>query len=229
MLPEVVREGFRLVGWRYMTNDERLGQFCYEMHFYSDTKLQAVWEAIHYTVTLYVDEEIYKQFEVLYGEELASGEVDTSPKEGYTLVGWYYGQKCEGDEDCEEYDFTPICEDTVLHGHFEVSRYSVTFYVNGEIRERKTVEHGTSYSVVSDFADDMGLRIVSLYAADTGSLSSDYVSCNLGIEAEELSGLDKAMRVVEQNKWKVIGGVAGGLVLLALLFCLPSMLSRRDK
>lgn len=50
-------------------------------------------------------------------------------KEGHTFAGWYYGSECSGS--CQAYDGAPIYEDTALHAHFNINRYTVTYDVAG--------------------------------------------------------------------------------------------------
>lgn len=50
-------------------------------------------------------------------------------KEGHTFAGWYYGSACSGS--CRVYDGAPIYEDTALHAHFNINRYTVTYDVAG--------------------------------------------------------------------------------------------------
>lgn len=52
-------------------------------------------------------------------------------KEGYTFTGWYYGTESEHGENCTAYDGEPITEETSLHAHFEINRYTVTYDTAG--------------------------------------------------------------------------------------------------
>ncbi|WP_251548322.1 InlB B-repeat-containing protein [Pumilibacter intestinalis] len=52
-------------------------------------------------------------------------------KEGHTFAGWYYGTQAEHEENCRAYDGAPIYEDTELHAHFNINRYTVTYDVAG--------------------------------------------------------------------------------------------------
>lgn len=52
-------------------------------------------------------------------------------KEGHTFAGWYYGTQAEHGSSCRVYDGAPIYEDTALHAHFNINRYTVTYDVAG--------------------------------------------------------------------------------------------------
>ena len=52
-------------------------------------------------------------------------------KEGYTFAGWYYGTQADHGENCRAYDGAPIYEDTALHAHFNINRYTVTYNAAG--------------------------------------------------------------------------------------------------
>ncbi len=52
-------------------------------------------------------------------------------KEGHTFAGWYYGTQADHGENCRAYNGAPIYEDTALHAHFNINRYTVTYNAAG--------------------------------------------------------------------------------------------------
>ncbi len=52
-------------------------------------------------------------------------------KDGHTFAGWYYGTQADHGESCRAYDGAPIYEDTALHAHFNINRYTVTYNAAG--------------------------------------------------------------------------------------------------
>ena len=226
----VTREGYTFVEWRYIDENGLLGERYTGANVHSDLKLKAIWERIYFTVDFYVDGEIYGQKKVPYGIGLFDLGFPAVIKEGHTLIGWYLGEHCEN-ETCTEYNFPPIYANVTLHGHFEINKYTVTYFVNGEVFEMKTVEHGAPISDVVDFANNMGLRVMFYRAVDGQTLSSDIVSCDMNVEAEEMNYFDKTLNVIKQNKWKVIGGVAGGVAIIVIIstVCGGTKRKRRHK
>lgn len=56
---------------------------------------------------------------------------DDPVKEGHTFTGWYYGTQAEHGENCIAYSGAPIYEDTALHAHFQINRYTIIYDSNG--------------------------------------------------------------------------------------------------
>lgn len=66
-------------------------------------------------------------------------------KEGHTFAGWYYGSQAQHGEDCTAYNGEPIYEDTALHAHFNINRYTVTYNtLGGTPVDKITVDWNTS-------------------------------------------------------------------------------------
>ena len=198
------REGYTFKGW-YLPN----GTQYTNQPIKADTTLTAQWERNVFTVT----------FETDGGSAVASQEVNlnssvtlpTTTRTGYVFKGWYLA-------DGTEYTDQGITADITLTAHWEVQTFTVTFYVDGEVYETMTVDYGTSLVPV---ASELNLNVMSVISG-SGAPSIDeegtiVVEENCFVEAVKMNTVDQTINTVKQNKWAIIGGVVGGVALIAVV------------
>ena len=145
----------------------------------------------------------------------------TPTKMGYNFVGWYMA-------DGTEYENQPVTDDLTLTAHWEVIMCTVTFYVDGEVYETKTVEYGTSLVPI---ASELNLCVMTVYSASpeftTESFAKNGVTADLSVTAEEATGMEKVVNTVKNNKWQIIGGVVCGVALIAIIAVVCSGVKRK--
>lgn len=206
-----VKEGYTFSGWYFGTNAEH-GESCIRYDgrpIYSDTALHA-----HFVINTYV-----VSFDSAGGNEIEAQTVNwntaatpSAPiREGYNFKGWYLA-------DGTKYENQPIKENTMLTAQWEIKKYTVTFYVEGVEYDKMTVEYGAQLVHV---ANEVNLKILSISMAngvpsydDKGEL---LVTEDCTVDAQEMSNTDKAINTMKENKWAIIGGVAGGVALIAII------------
>ncbi|MDE6010890.1 MAG: InlB B-repeat-containing protein [Muribaculaceae bacterium] len=123
-MPE--REGYTFSGW----NDE-----VPETMPAHDVEISGEYKVNTYKLTLVLDGEDYREFEVEYGTPLNREDFDGAEpeeREGYTFTGW--GEVPE----------TMPARDLDLNGSFTVNSYQLTLLLNGDVYEVMTVEYGAT-------------------------------------------------------------------------------------
>lgn len=217
-----VKEGYTFVGWYY---DSEFNIPYNGGAIYEDTNLYAKFEINHYTVT----------FNSYGGTAVESQTVDwntsatltTPTRVGYTFKGWFL-------PDGTQYTNQAIKENTTLTARWEVVMCTVTFYVGGEIYETKTVEYGTPLVSVVESASEMNLCVMSVRSA-LGSMDGETLTKavvtddSLELLSEELTGTDKVINTVKNNKWQIVGGVAGGVALIAVVAAIVGGTKRKRR
>lgn len=218
---EPVKEGYTFTGW-YMGTDGECDGECTaytENVIYEDTELHAHFVINEYTVT----------FNSAGGNDVKNVTVnwntvispETPQRRGYTFTGWYYS-------DGTIYENQPITSDTTLTAHWEAIMCTVTFYVGGEVYETKQVAWGTYLTGVTDMAAVMNLQVMSLSPTD-GGLMETVITGDTNVNAVMMDGADKVVNTVKNNKWAIIGGVAGGIALIAIIAAVCGGIKRNSK
>lgn len=217
-----VKEGYTFVGWYYDRNFE----IPYDGEpIYADTELFAKFEINRYTVT----------FNANGGSSVSSQTVNwntsvtlaTPTRAGYIFKGWYLPNGTQ-------YTNQAIKENTTLTAHWEVVMCTVTFYVGGEIYETKTVEYGTPLISVVESANELNLCVLSIRSANGDINNTEFTNMtvtddSLELISEELTGTDKVVATIKTNKWQIIGGVAGGVALIAIIVSVCSGIKRKKR
>ena len=221
-LPEdPVKEGYNFVGWYYGTQSEHgNGTSCKAYNgepIYANTSLHAHFEI--------------KKFTVTYASE---GGSTVSPKSvewntaaptpacervGHNFLGWYLS-------DGTKYEGQPITENTVLKAHWQLQRFTVTFYVEGEEYKSMEVDYGTTFADLAESASNLGLRVRSI-ASSSGEPIGEFVSGDISVNADTMGDMDKALNTVKNNTWAIVGGVVGGVVLIAAIGAIVGALRRK--
>ena len=82
-------------------------------------------------------------------------------------------------------------------------------------------------------AETANLKMLSVRMASGAPVYDDngvmLVTENCSVEAQEMDGTDKVVNVVKNNKWQIIGGVAGGVALIAVVAALCSGIKRKKR
>ena len=135
----------------------------------------------------------------------------TTEKTGYIFKGWFLS-------DGTEYINQPVTEDITLTACWEIQTFTVIFYVDGEVFTIKTVEYGQG---LAKLAETENLKMLSVRMASGMPTFDDngvvIVTENCSVDAQEMSDTDKVINTVKQNKWAIIGGVVGGIALIAII------------
>lgn len=172
--------------------------------------LTAHWERNEFSVTFDADggSTSVSETTVLLGNSIS---LPTATKTGFIFMGWFLS-------DGTEYTNQSVTEDIRLIAYWEIQKFTVTFYVDGEVYVTKTVEYGQS---LGEVAEAINLKMLSVRTV-SGAPSLDesgivIVTEDCAVEAQEMSDTDKAINTVKNNKWAIIGGVAGGIALIAII------------
>lgn len=215
-----VKEGHTFVGWYY--DAEYTDPYNGEPIF-ADTPLYAKFQINTYTVTFDADGGTALETQTVDWNTVVSPE--TSTRTGYTFKGWYY-------EDGTRYENQPIKENITLTARWEIKTFTVTFYVDGEVFVTKTVEYGQSLIKI---AEESNLKMLSVRVESGEPIVDEtgvvIVTEDCIVEAKEISNTDRINDAVAANKWAIIGGVCGGIVLIAGIAagCVIGLRNRKAK
>lgn len=208
------RDGYAFKGWFLSDGMQYTNQV-----IKADTTLTAKWERNRFTVIFNSDggSEVDNQTVMLNNAVT----LVTPTKMGYNFVGWYMA-------DGTEYENQPVTDDLTLTAHWDVIMCTVTFYVDGEVYETKTVEYGTSLVPI---ASELNLCVMTVYSASpeftTESFAKNGVTADLSVTAEEVTGMEKVVNTVKNNKWQIIGGVVCGVALIAIIAVVCSSVKQK--
>ena len=217
-----VKEGYHFVGWYY---DEALSNAYDGNPIYEDTSLYAKFEINTYSVTFNSDGGSAVESQTV--DWNTSATLTTPTRVGYTFKGWFLPNGTQ-------YTNQAIKENTTLIAHWEIIMCTVTFYVGGEIYETKTVEYGTPLVSVVESASEMNLCVMSVRSA-LGSMDGETLTKavvtddSLELLSEELTVTDKVVNTVKNNKWQILGGVAGGVALIAVVAAIVGGTKRKRR
>lgn len=121
-LEEPEKEGYTFSGW--MNVPEVMPE--------EDVEITGTFSINKYTLTYMIDGEVYKTFNVEYGESIVP---ESDPvKEGYTFSGW------------SEIPQTMPAGDVIITGSFAVNTYKLTYLVDGEVYKAYEIDYGTTIS-----------------------------------------------------------------------------------
>ncbi len=198
------REKYAFKGWFLPNGTQYTNQPIKE-----NTTLTAQWERNVFNVTFGTNGGTWvDNMEVNLNSSVT---LPATTRTGYIFKGWFLS-------DGTQYTNQPVTDDMTLTAHWEVQTFTVTFYVDGEVYSTKTVEYGQGLAKVAETAN---LKMLSV-RMESGVPTFDdngavIVTENCSVEAQEMSDTDKAINTVKQNKWAIIGGVAGGVALIAVI------------
>ncbi len=204
-----VKEGHNFVGWYYGTEEEH-GENCRAYDGESitaETNLHAHFERKQFTVT-FDSNGGYKvsPYTVSWNSVINP---EPATRTGHDFKGWFF-------EDGTEYTGQNITEDITLIAVWERQKFTVTFYVNGEVYETKTVEYGTTFVEIVEDARKRNLQVLTVNV-ENGAQIKDYselqVNENYSVVARELEGTEKVLNTLDINKWYIIGGAVAFVVV----------------
>ena len=204
-----VKEGHNFVGWYYGTEEEH-GENCRAYDGESitaETNLHAHFERKQFTVT-FDSNGGYKvsPYTVSWNSVINP---EPATRTGHDFKGWFF-------EDGTEYTGQNITEDITLTAVWERQKFTVTFYVNGEVYETKTVEYGTTFVEIVEDARKRNLQVLTVNV-ENGAQIKDYselqVNENYSVVARELEGTEKVLNTLDINKWYIIGGAVAFVVV----------------
>lgn len=216
-----VKDGHTFVGWYY---DEELTQPYDNAPIYEDIELYAKFEINRYKVTFDTDGGSTVTTQVV--DWNTSATLTTPTREGYTFVGWFL-------PDGTQYTDQEIKNDINLTARWEVIMCTVKFYVDGDLYETKSVEYGTHFMNVVEIATTMNLQVVSLSMPNGEIINSInngmIVSDDLDIQAVNIDGIDKVVSTVKNNKWAVVSGLVGIVVLFVVVMGVSGSVKRKKR
>ena len=198
------KEGHHFVGWY---QNEALTTPYNGDFIYADTKLYAKFEINVHTVTF--DSDGGNDVDSITTDWNTSITPVTPEKEGYNFVGWFTS-------DGVQYEGQPIKADTTLRARWSIIMFTVTFYVEGEIYTTKQVAYGSALASVLDEANRLNLVVMSVcdgngvYIEDCAAVQ---ITENYSIVVREMQGSEKALNVIKNNLWYIIGGVVAFVVV----------------
>lgn len=209
------KEGYHFIGWY---KDEECTSPYDGDYIYADTNLYAKFEINSYTVTF--DSDGGNAIESIITEWNTTITTSTPEKEGYRFIGWYTS-------DGEKYENQPIKGDTTLRARWEIIKFTVTFYVDGEIYTTKEVTYGSALAEILNEANRLNLVVMSVcndkgaYIEDCAGVS---ITENYSIVVREMQGGEKTVNIIKNNLWYIIGG---GIAFLGLCCGIGFAVSRK--
>lgn len=214
-LPEdPVKEGYHFVGWYY---DEEFTEPYDGEPVFADTDLYAKFEINIVTVTFNSDGGT--EIDEITAEWNTTITTTVPEKTGYNFLGWFKSNGKQFD------DSELITENMTLTARWQIKTFTVTFYVEGELYTSVTVDYG---SVLSKLADELSLYIMTM-SSETGEPVDGIVVCNTNVVAAEMTGLDKALNTIKNNKWLIVGVAVSCIALIAVIVAACGGKKRKEK
>ena len=133
-------EGYSFVQWSDGNTDNPR-----KLTIDQDITLEAEFKVNSYSLVYMVDGELYKEYLVEYGSNIAA-EVNPE-KEGYTFSGW------------EGLPETMPAHDVTVIGSFSINSYLLSIYLNGELISSEMVEYGSKIEIQDPEVPD-GMKFV---------------------------------------------------------------------
>ncbi len=220
--PDPVKDGHTFVGWYY--------DMAFETPYngepiYADTTLFAKFEINRYTVTFNFGYDTSTTTQMV--DWNTSATLSTPTRAGYKFKGWFLPNGTQ-------YTNQAIKENTTLTARWEVIMCTVTFRVGGEVYEVKQVEYGTPLISVVESANELNLCVVSIRSANGDISNAELANMTVTDDSvefvsEPLTGVDNVVNTVKNNKWQILGGVAGGVALIAVIAAIVGGTKRKKR
>ena len=213
------RDGYAFKGWFLPNGTQYTNQA-----IKSNTSLTARWERNRFTITFNSDGgSAVENKAVMLNNSIP---LTTPTKEGYNFKGWFMS-------DGTQYTNQPVTDDMTLTARWEIKTFTVTFYVDGEVYDTKTVDYGSYLLQVADEANVYAQNIVSFeYLNDIvpeTEAAKMLVVDDMKVYATKATDTDKILSTVKNNKWQIIGGVVGGVALIAVIAGIVSGAKRKRR
>lgn len=221
-LPETpIKEGHTFTGWYFGTNGQH-GENCLPYDgspITENTALHAHFSVNTYTV----------KFNSAGGNEIADQTVTYNTaaslsepvRKGYDFKGWFL-------EDGTKYENQPIKENITLTAQWEIKHFKVTFYVGSEVYRELSVDWGTALVAAAEQAEICVSSIMSFRTAngENGTNAKEkYIVEDMEVYATEVCKANP----LEKHEWAIIGGVCGGIVLIAVIAASCIIVRRRHQ
>ena len=213
------RDGYAFKGWFLPNGTQYTNQA-----IKSNTSLTARWERNRFTITFNSDGgSAVENKAVMLNNSIP---LTTPTKEGYNFKGWFMS-------DGTQYTNQPVTDDMTLTARWEIKTFTVTFYVDGEVYDTKTVEYGSQLVQVADEANVYSQNIVSFEYLNEIIPETEAVKMlvvdDMKVYATKATDTDKILSTVKNNKWQIIGGVVGGVALIAVIAGIVSGAKRKRR
>lgn len=201
------KDGYAFKGWFLPDGTQYTNQA-----IKSATTLTAHWERNRFVITFnYENGSESATMNVMLNNSIP---VRTPTKEGYNFVGWFMA-------DGNQYTDQPVTDDMTLTARWEIKKFTVTFYVEDTVFTTIEVEYGKQLVKIADEAKVYAQNIVSFeYLNETLSQTEAakmLVIDDMKVYANKATDIDKVISTVNNNKWAIIGGFAGGIALVAIV------------
>ncbi len=213
------RDGYAFKGWFLPNGTQYTNQA-----IKSNTSLTARWERNRFTITFNPDGgSAVDNKAVMLNNSIP---LTTPTKEGYNFKGWFMS-------DGTQYTNQPVTDDMTLTARWEIKTFTVTFYVDGEVYETKTVEYGSQLVQVADEVNVYSQNIVSFEylneVVPETEAAKMLVVDDMKVYVNSATDTDKLVGTVKNNKWQIIGGVVGGVALIAVIAGIVSGTKRKKR
>ena len=220
-LPFVSRTQYKFIGWFYENGTQYADQPITE-----DVTLTARWELSEYFV--HFDSaggnDIPYQ---LIAKDTSITSLPTPERATYTFLGWFY-------EDGTQYTDQAITENTTLYAHWDLKKYTVTFYVDGVVYKSVEVPHGTS---LMDVADEAGVYAYNVVSYNYLNISDEEIDSSLRgkviddmeVTANKPSSLDNTVGFLKKNFKAIIGGIFGIIFIACILAVIGESTSKKRR
>lgn len=213
------RDGYAFKGWFLPNGTQYTNQA-----IKSNTSLTARWERNRFTITFNSDGgSAVENKAVMLNNSIP---LTTPTKEGYNFKGWFMS-------DGTQYTNQPVTADMTLTARWEIKTFTVTFYVDGEVYDTKTVEYGSQLVQVADEVNVYAQNIISFEYINEVIPETEaakmLVVDDMKVYANKATDTDKLVNTVKNNKWQIIGGVVGGIALIAVVAGIVSGTKRKKR
>ena len=194
----ISREGYNFLGWFLSNGTQYTNQAITE-----NTTLTAKWQIKTFKVTYDSNGGEAVSEETIEWNKTASA--PTLERTGYIFHGWYNGET--------KYEGQAVTADMTLTAKWEVIKYTVTFYVDGEVYETMEVAYGTTFQEA--MAANERLFFMNLLNDEGVKISkSAKVTGDVSVPVGEMTNEEKVAAFIGNNLWVLY--LAGGLILAGI-------------
>lgn len=216
MISTPTKTGYIFKGWFLSDGTQYTNQA-----ITSNITLKAKWEIRTFSVAFKSNggSDIADQV-VEYGSRVS---LSTPIREGYNFLGWFL-------QSGEEYKEQAITANIILNAKWEIKRFKVTFYVDGELYTEMTVDWGIRLKDVADTAQVFAQNVVSyrFLSADipAGEFGDMVVVDDMEVEANAPTQDDKIVGTLKNNR---LSFLLGGLGIVAVAVCVSAIVVHKKK
>ena len=132
-----VKKGHTFLGWKVNDEEELITNFTISKGSIGNIKLEAIFEAKEYIISLYWNDKLINEIDATYGELFSLPNYKIN---GYRILGWYYNDELITNG---KYEFE---ENIVLIPKIEPIKYLIEYNLNGG-----KATNPNSYNIESEF------------------------------------------------------------------------------